>query len=526
MKSRFSPRAGLLCAFAFAATSAGWCLYHAAPALAQTFSTPINNASTTLGANYTASSGSLALATGTGARFGSPTSLAPIRVTVASKATLVNAQIGPSTTRTIFLCTGRTGDTLTGLTVASNESTATWTNADHDYVRGDQVSALITAGMISDLQTAIAAAPVDSSVVHKTGAETISGTKTYAAPTKVSGWTGFPAGIVHQYIAADPRNSNVNFSVGSANINGTDTRPDLTLQIGVNNAPGSLEDPTQPAFFDQWEGYYVPSGVLGDPAQFERHIGQLILPGGTVKRPITFVVLRDGSSIGFSFRGNTFEWLDTADASQHLKWTVGSSFQLLKNNYFIHGTNGLSWLQQYPNNASSGVNLIYLDSSNVHQVGAAGYVTNLAGSSVKVAGGISLGGTIGMTNGDTLATTAGLNVAGTLFLGGTEALYKSAAGTVTTDSNLRVGGSCVVNQDQTVAVGQPTFRVRKTTGQNTYVQQWEDDAGTILAGIHPAGGFKPVHLAEASAANDSLYYCTTHSKMEYKDAAGVVNALY
>lgn len=44
--------------------------------------------------------------------------------------------------------------------------------------------------------------------------------------------------------------------------------------------------------------------------------------------------------------------------------------------------------------------------------------------------------------------------------------------------------------------------------------------------IRANGTIKPVQLADASAANDSLYYSTTASKLAYKDSGGTVHALY
>jgi len=35
-----------------------------------------------------------------------------------------------------------------------------------------------------------------------------------------------------------------------------------------------------------------------------------------------------------------------------------------------------------------------------------------------------------------------------------------------------------------------------------------------------------IQLADAAAVNDSIYYSTTANKLVYKNAAGVVNALY
>jgi hypothetical protein len=37
---------------------------------------------------------------------------------------------------------------------------------------------------------------------------------------------------------------------------------------------------------------------------------------------------------------------------------------------------------------------------------------------------------------------------------------------------------------------------------------------------------KPVHLADADAENDSIYYSTDAGKLVYKDSGGTVNDLY
>jgi len=44
--------------------------------------------------------------------------------------------------------------------------------------------------------------------------------------------------------------------------------------------------------------------------------------------------------------------------------------------------------------------------------------------------------------------------------------------------------------------------------------------------IRGNGSIKPVHMADASALSDSLYYSTTGSKLTYKDPTGGVHALY
>lgn len=44
--------------------------------------------------------------------------------------------------------------------------------------------------------------------------------------------------------------------------------------------------------------------------------------------------------------------------------------------------------------------------------------------------------------------------------------------------------------------------------------------------VRADGTIQPVQLADASAANDSIYYSTTQSKLVYKDSGGTVNNLY
>lgn len=50
------------------------------------------------------------------------------------------------------------------------------------------------------------------------------------------------------------------------------------------------------------------------------------------------------------------------------------------------------------------------------------------------------------------------------------------------------------------------------------------DAGTLGATF--GGGITPASMADAAAANNTIYYSTTASKLVYKDSGGTVNALY
>ncbi len=54
----------------------------------------------------------------------------------------------------------------------------------------------------------------------------------------------------------------------------------------------------------------------------------------------------------------------------------------------------------------------------------------------------------------------------------------------------------------------------------------QDFTSWVSNWIWPDNSFKPPHLADSIANNDSMYYSTTASKMVYKDSAGAVHNLY
>lgn len=145
-----------------------------------TFCTPLNNVSTTLGAAYTSGGTSLVVASGQGALFGSPSPSAPVRVTVVALSALDSSgRISDRTKVAVFKATGRTADTLTGLTL--DEGTA------QNFAINDVVAVVNTAKTESDqhtainaLETTVATLAVDSAVVHNTGTETVAGAKTFS----------------------------------------------------------------------------------------------------------------------------------------------------------------------------------------------------------------------------------------------------------------------------------------------------------------------------------------------------------
>lgn len=155
-----------------------------------TFCTPLNNVSTTLGAAYTSGGTSLVVASGQGALFGSPSPSAPVRVTVVALSALDSSgRISDRTKVAVFKATGRTADTLTGLTL--DEGTA------QNFAINDVVAVVNTAKTESDqhtainaLETTVATLAVDSTVVHNTGTETVAGAKTFSTAPVLASLTG------------------------------------------------------------------------------------------------------------------------------------------------------------------------------------------------------------------------------------------------------------------------------------------------------------------------------------------------
>lgn len=71
----------------------------------------------------------------------------------------------------------------------------------------------------------------------------------------------------------------------------------------------------------------------------------------------------------------------------------------------------------------------------------------------------------------------------------------------------------------------------KTTEQNGFFPQvwvrWFSSIKNFLDNKFRAdGSFIPASLADADAANNSVYYSTTQAKLVYKDASGTVRDLY
>jgi hypothetical protein len=68
--------------------------------------------------------------------------------------------------------------------------------------------------------------------------------------------------------------------------------------------------------------------------------------------------------------------------------------------------------------------------------------------------------------------------------------------------------------------------VKGAASQTANLSEHRSSANAVLTAIRNNGAFQPASMADGSAANNSMYFSTTASRLVYKDASGVVNNLY
>ena len=114
-------------------------------------------------------------------------------------------------------------------------------------------------------------------------------------------------------------------------------------------------------------------------------------------------------------------------------------------------------------------------------------------------------------------TVAGIYLLG---LGGTLVMTGREDGAHTTvDLNRRP-------TDNSTGVG-GTVRCWTRTGQSQNAfEVLAPGGGSAAWAVRANGSLMPASLADADAANNSVYFSTTANKLVYKDGSGVVNALY
>lgn len=96
---------------------------------------------------------------------------------------------------------------------------------------------------------------------------------------------------------------------------------------------------------------------------------------------------------------------------------------------------------------------------------------------------------------------------------------RSVAGVVANSVN---ANTCVLSPND---AGYTPLILNGLSNQGAYLTDWRN-GGSTVACITGKGGFRPAHMDDASAQNDTIYYSTTSNKLVYKTSGGAVNNLY
>lgn len=115
--------------------------------MSTTFATPLDDVSTTLTVAHAIGGVTLAVTVGDGPLFGSPSPTAPVRVTLCAVANVSNGVIVDRSLVATFLATGRTSDTLTGVSLEAG--------TDRVFAIGSYVLVLVTSKTLSDVHVSI-----------------------------------------------------------------------------------------------------------------------------------------------------------------------------------------------------------------------------------------------------------------------------------------------------------------------------------------------------------------------------------
>jgi hypothetical protein len=100
---------------------------------------------------------------------------------------------------------------------------------------------------------------------------------------------------------------------------------------------------------------------------------------------------------------------------------------------------------------------------------------------------------------------------------------------LSSSSAVQVGINIYPDINQSGTAGYRMLQVNPTEtaiGSGEKYLAWFGRGGSFLSGIDRTGAYQPASLADADAANSTVYYSTTQSKLVYKDGGGVVNDLY
>lgn len=220
-------------------------------------------------------------------------------------------------------------------------------------------------------------------------------------------------------------------------------RQNRVLVFGYNyESNGVSEDQGDAAFGDRWESYWNPTGT---ERWFERHIQMTSAGAGYVQyRPMSILmVFANAASTGvplvnFVWNFDQMQFNNTDNTRQLIKLTTnvasaGGNILVYDSSLFLKLNNNQPWFYQANAAGSANKSLIYLDSSDLVQLGATGINTSVVAKLYFTS--------------DSVAN-----------------LYRSSAGNLTTDGSLTITGALTVTDTSTFSQGFFSDLIQVSTG--------------------------------------------------------------
>jgi hypothetical protein len=185
-----------------------------------------------------------------------------------------------------------------------------------------------------------------------------------------------------------------------------------------------------------------------------------------------------------------------------------------------------SWYLTGGTGCQFGVNTTPFTTPDQVQLSVATKASTVVGQTIKLSASHSVDAfRVASSIGTTLASidqNGGPTFGGTLMVGlisGNKVLRVDDAATSPYAVHVWSGGQIGWTATSTADSTNDTALIR-TGAAAVKVTDGSTNTGSLLANL------KPVHQADSAAANDTIYYSTTASKLVYKDSGGTVNNLY
>lgn len=148
------------------------------------------------------------------------------------------------------------------------------------------------------------------------------------------------------------------------------------------------------------------------------------------------------------------------------------------------------------------------------------------------AGGAVFGGAVSLPSGSSVANLGFTQTSPDRFVdfsdagGGWSLSFRKYSGVARPNLILSDAVAGIAARVNTQGAGGVGVRVRTASGQTADAVQFADDSDAVVARFTANAAWRPPHLADAAAANDSVYFSTDAAKLAYKDGSGTVTPLY